>query len=104
MRVISAWLIVAKRDGLRPNTRNVRLAKIFHFNDDLEITRTSLSETKSISLIAPQDIGGLYLMRLTYKIRPIERPIPTEGEQDARRSGPRKHARRGVRAERYAPG
>ncbi|HVK69916.1 MAG TPA: DEAD/DEAH box helicase [Polyangium sp.] len=38
----------------------------------------------AISLIAPQDIGGLYLMRLTYKIRPIERQIPTEGELKTR--------------------
>jgi ATP-dependent RNA helicase DeaD len=27
----------------------------------------------AISLVTPQDIGGLYLLRLTYKIRPIER-------------------------------
>ena len=38
----------------------------------------------AISLIAPQDIGGLYLVRLTYKIRPIERQIPTEGELKTR--------------------
>ncbi|MRG90573.1 DEAD/DEAH box helicase [Polyangium spumosum] len=38
----------------------------------------------AISLIAPQDIGGLYLMRLTYKIKPIERQIPTEGELKTR--------------------
>jgi ATP-dependent RNA helicase DeaD len=34
----------------------------------------------AISLITPQDIGGLYLLRLTYKIRPIEKQIPSEGE------------------------
>jgi len=38
----------------------------------------------AISLIAPQDIGGLYLLRLTYKIRPIEKQIPTEGELKTR--------------------
>jgi ATP-dependent RNA helicase DeaD len=38
----------------------------------------------AISLIAPRDIGGLYLLRLTYKIRPIEKQIPTEGELKTR--------------------
>ncbi|MCC6552864.1 MAG: DEAD/DEAH box helicase, partial [Polyangiaceae bacterium] len=38
----------------------------------------------AISLITPQDIGGLYLLRLTYKIRPLERQIPTEGELKTR--------------------
>lgn len=38
----------------------------------------------AISLITPQDIGGLYLLRLTYKIRPIERQIPTAGELKTR--------------------
>ena len=34
----------------------------------------------AISIIGPKDIGGLYLLRLTYKIRPIEKQLPTEGE------------------------
>lgn len=34
----------------------------------------------AIALITPQDIGNLYLLRLTYKIKPIERQIPSEGE------------------------
>lgn len=34
----------------------------------------------AISLVTPQDIGNLYLLRLTYKIRPIEKQIPSEGE------------------------
>ncbi len=34
----------------------------------------------AISLVTPQDIGGLYLLRLTYKIKPIERRIPTPVE------------------------
>ncbi len=38
----------------------------------------------AISLITPHDVGGLYLLRLTYKIRPIERQIPTEGELKTR--------------------
>jgi ATP-dependent RNA helicase DeaD len=38
----------------------------------------------AISLIMPQDIGGLYLLRLTFKIRPIEKQIPTEGELKTR--------------------
>jgi len=38
----------------------------------------------AISLITPQDIGGLYLLRLTYKIRPIEKQIPTPGELKTR--------------------
>ncbi len=42
----------------------------------------------AISMIGPKDIGALYLMRLTYKIRPIEKQLPsaqelkTRGEQD----------------------
>ncbi|MEO5729592.1 MAG: DbpA RNA binding domain-containing protein, partial [Byssovorax sp.] len=38
----------------------------------------------AISLITPQDIGGLYLLRLTYKIRPIEKQIPSEGDLKTR--------------------
>jgi ATP-dependent RNA helicase DeaD len=38
----------------------------------------------AISLITPHDIGGLYYLRLTYKIRPVERQIPTEGELKTR--------------------
>jgi len=34
----------------------------------------------ALSLITPRDIGGLYLLRLTYKIRPIEKQIPSEGD------------------------
>ena len=39
----------------------------------------------AISLITPKDVGNLYLLRLTYKIRPIERQIPTAGELKTRR-------------------
>jgi ATP-dependent RNA helicase DeaD len=38
----------------------------------------------AISLISPKDIGNLYLLRLTYKIRPIEKQLPTEGELKTR--------------------
>jgi ATP-dependent RNA helicase DeaD len=38
----------------------------------------------AVSLIAPKDVGNLYLLRLTYKIRPIEKQLPTEGELKTR--------------------
>src|SRR5439155_10663426 len=38
----------------------------------------------AVSIIAPQDIGHLYLLRLTYKIRPIEKQLPTAGELKTR--------------------
>jgi ATP-dependent RNA helicase DeaD len=38
----------------------------------------------AISIIAPKDIGNLYLLRLTYKIRPIEKQLPTAGELKTR--------------------
>src|SRR6185503_13113803 len=38
----------------------------------------------AISLIAPNNIGALYLMRLTYKIRPIERHLPSARERKTR--------------------
>jgi ATP-dependent RNA helicase DeaD len=38
----------------------------------------------AISLVGPRDIGNLYLLRLTYKIRPIERQLPTAGEMKTR--------------------
>ena len=34
----------------------------------------------AISLVAPQDMGALYLLRLTYKIRPVERRLPSDRE------------------------
>ncbi len=34
----------------------------------------------AIALVTPQDIGQLYLLRLTYKIRPIEKQIPSDSE------------------------
>jgi ATP-dependent RNA helicase DeaD len=38
----------------------------------------------AISIITPKDIGNLYLLRLTYKIRPIEKQLPTAGELKTR--------------------
>ena len=38
----------------------------------------------AISIIAPKDIGNLYLLRLTYKIKPIEKQLPTAGELKTR--------------------
>jgi superfamily II DNA/RNA helicase len=38
----------------------------------------------AISLVSPKDIGNLYLLRLTYKIRPIEKQLPTAGELKTR--------------------
>lgn len=34
----------------------------------------------AISIVGPKDVGHLYMLRLTYKIRPIERMLPTPGE------------------------
>lgn len=38
----------------------------------------------AISLIEPRDIGNLYLLRLTYKLKPIERQLPTANELKTR--------------------
>jgi ATP-dependent RNA helicase DeaD len=38
----------------------------------------------AIAIVTPKDIGSLYLLRLTYKIRPIERHLPTAGELKTR--------------------
>ena len=38
----------------------------------------------AIALVGPKDIGNLYLLRLTYKIRPIEKQLPTAGELKTR--------------------
>ena len=34
----------------------------------------------AIAMVGPKDIGNLYLLRLTYKIRPIEKRLPSAGE------------------------
>lgn len=39
----------------------------------------------AISLITPQDIGNLYMLRLTYKIFPVERDLPTQGDLQTRK-------------------
>ncbi|MBW2453393.1 MAG: DEAD/DEAH box helicase [Deltaproteobacteria bacterium] len=38
----------------------------------------------AISLITPQEVGSLYILRLTYRIRPIERQLPSSREQRTR--------------------
>ncbi len=38
----------------------------------------------AISLISPQELSGLYYLRLQYKIFPIERSLPNEGEARTR--------------------
>ena len=38
----------------------------------------------AVSLIGPKDIGNLYLLRLTYKIRPIQKQLPSAGEMKTR--------------------
>jgi len=38
----------------------------------------------AVAIVTPQDIGHLYLLRLTYKIRPIEKQLPTAGELKTR--------------------
>jgi ATP-dependent RNA helicase DeaD len=39
----------------------------------------------AISLVSPQELGSLYYLRLQYKIFPIERSLPTRGEEQTRR-------------------
>jgi ATP-dependent RNA helicase DeaD len=43
----------------------------------------------AISLIAPRELGNFYYLKLTYKIRPMERMIPSEEEIVSRRDGER---------------
>jgi ATP-dependent RNA helicase DeaD len=38
----------------------------------------------AISIVGPKDIGNLYLLRLTYKIRPIQKQLPSAGELKTR--------------------
>ncbi len=40
----------------------------------------------ALSLVEPAHIGSLYLLRLTYKLRPVERELPTDEELQARAS------------------
>lgn len=39
----------------------------------------------AISMITPQDVGNLYMLRLTYKIFPVERDLPRAGELQTRK-------------------
>ncbi|HEY3493123.1 MAG TPA: DEAD/DEAH box helicase [Polyangiaceae bacterium] len=38
----------------------------------------------AIALVGPRDVGNLYLLRLTYKLRPIERQLPSLREKKTR--------------------
>jgi ATP-dependent RNA helicase DeaD len=38
----------------------------------------------AIALVGPKDIGNLYILRLTFKIRPIEKQLPSAGELKTR--------------------
>jgi ATP-dependent RNA helicase DeaD len=38
----------------------------------------------AVSLVTPKEVGGLYILRLTYKIRPIERHLPSALEKQTR--------------------
>jgi ATP-dependent RNA helicase DeaD len=38
----------------------------------------------AIALVGPRDIGNLYMLRLTYGIRPIEKQLPSAGELQTR--------------------
>jgi ATP-dependent RNA helicase DeaD len=39
----------------------------------------------AIALVRPQDIGNVYVLRLTYKIKPFERTLPSAGDLKTRR-------------------
>ncbi|MCB9626213.1 MAG: DEAD/DEAH box helicase [Sandaracinaceae bacterium] len=43
----------------------------------------------AITLVAPQELGQLYYLRLQYSIFPVERSIPTPGEERTRREADR---------------
>lgn len=43
----------------------------------------------AISLISPRELGNFYYLKLTYKIRPTERLLPSEEEESARLDGER---------------
>ncbi|MBL8612313.1 MAG: DEAD/DEAH box helicase, partial [Myxococcales bacterium] len=38
----------------------------------------------AISLVGPREVGSLYLLRLTYKIRPLEKDLPNAGDLKTR--------------------
>ena len=38
----------------------------------------------ALSLVSPQELGSLYYLRLQYKIFPVERSLPTPGEEQTR--------------------
>src|SRR5581483_4294942 len=42
---------------------------------------------EAISLIGPRELGNFYYLKLTYKIRPLERTLPSEEELQTLREG-----------------
>ena len=57
----------------------------------------------AISLVLPQDLGSLYYVRLSYKIFPIERTLPSVGELKTRKELDRIDLLRDAFAERSGP-
>ncbi|RMH42930.1 MAG: DEAD/DEAH box helicase [Deltaproteobacteria bacterium] len=47
------------------------------------------NEGKAISLVGPREIGAFYYLKLLYKIRPIERDLPSDAELATLREGQR---------------
>jgi ATP-dependent RNA helicase DeaD len=43
----------------------------------------------AISLVSPRELGNFYMLKLTYKIRPLERHLPSEAETRAARENAR---------------
>src|SRR5262249_7846349 len=43
----------------------------------------------AISLVSPRELGNFYYLKLTYKIRPEERALPSDEEESTRRDGER---------------
>jgi ATP-dependent RNA helicase DeaD len=43
----------------------------------------------AVSLIGPREIGSFYYLKLLYKIKPVEKELPTEAELKAKREGAR---------------
>lgn len=43
----------------------------------------------ALSLVSPQELGSLYYLRLRFKIFPIERSLPSKGEEETRKEADR---------------
>jgi ATP-dependent RNA helicase DeaD len=53
----------------------------------------------AISLVAPQELGTLYYLRLQYKIFPVERSMPSKGEERTRKEMDRVEMLKGMAAQ-----